>query len=701
MTERNDRLAELRFETPLSLARGIGPARARELAAAGITTVGQLLCHLPHRWEDRRRVLTVRELAAPGAVALRGRLHDLKAVRVRRRGLSLVRGRFEDATGSLGVVWFNRPYLPGWVDGGGEYLLYGEVKAVSRERFELINPSCERAEEAVHGARVVPVYPKLGALGPALLRRIFAGLLPRVDFSSVPEPLPSDLLRRRDLPTLGEALARLHAPGEEVDFEALNERRDPGLVRLIFGELLELQLALARLREREIGALKGHAYRLDEQVRKAAREVLPFRLTQAQRRAAKEIVDDLLAPRPMLRLLQGDVGSGKTVVAALAIVVAVESGLQAAFMAPTELLAEQQFRTLERLLGRRYRVALLTGSADRSGAAEAAREALARGEIQVAVGTHALIEERVRFARLGLAVIDEQHRFGVVQRQLLEQKGDRPDLLVMTATPIPRSLALTVYGDLAPSVIDELPPGRLPIATRVVPAAKRREVYREVRAGLDLGERAYVVFPLIAESDLVEAEALTSLGEKVRAFLAPHAAALLHGQVPPAEREAALAAFARGDVSVLLATTVIEVGIDVPEATWMVIESAERFGLSQLHQLRGRVGRGSAASRCVALHGKLSAQARRRLDVFAGTTDGFAIAEADLDLRGPGDLLGTRQAGLPRLAVADLGADRSWLEAAREEAAHLVARWQDPDLAALRCRLEPGEPDWQGPFGGG
>ena len=431
-------------------------------------------------------------------------------------------------------------------------------------------------------------------------------------------------------------------------------------------------------------------------MRAVARAVLPFRLTAAQKRALGEIVADLGGPSPMLRLLQGDVGSGKTIVAALALVVALESGLQGAFMAPTEILAEQHFASLSRLLGDRYRLALLTGS---SPDLARARERLAAGEVQLAVGTHALIQEGVAFRRLGLAVIDEQHRFGVMQRQLLARKGERPDLLVMTATPIPRSLALTAYGDLDLSVVDELPPGRTPVATEVVPVKGRREVYRRLAAALAAGERAYVVVPLVEESAQVAAASIAEAEARVRHDLPGASVAVVHGRLPLPERAAAMRAFADGRAAVLLATTVIEVGVDVPEATWMVIESAERFGLAQLHQLRGRVGRGPGLSRCVALHGRLAAEARQRLDTFAATTDGFAIAEADLRMRGPGDLLGTRQAGLPDLRVADLAADWPWVERAREDAAELLERRDEPQVAALLERLAPAAAERAARFG--
>ncbi len=445
------------------------------------------------------------------------------------------------------------------------------------------------------------------------------------------------------------------------------------------------QLTLALLRERAKREKRTRTYRVD---RKILAEIPPFPLTGAQERVVGEILDDLARPHPMLRLLQGDVGSGKTLVAALALAAALESGYQGAFMAPTELLAEQHYANLERLLDGRYPMALLTGSTASAADADRLRAGLTSGEIRLVVGTHALIQEGVEFQDLGLAVIDEQHRFGVEQRALLRGKGDRPDLLVMTATPIPRSLALTAYGDLPVSTLDEMPPGRSPVVTEVVPAKERGKVYGRLLEALEAGGRAYVVAPLIEESEQIAASSLAEVEERVREELPGIPSAVLHGRVPAAERERIMRAFARGEIRVLVATTVIEVGVDVPEATWMVLESAERFGLAQLHQLRGRVGRGTGQAVCVAIHGRLSELAKRRLEVFASTVDGFEIAEADLAIRGPGDLLGTRQAGLPSLRVARLPEDWDWLLRARDDVKEMLGRLEGSALAALTGRVE-------------
>ena len=729
----------LDWNTPVDALEGVGPVRRRELEDAGLATVGDLLLHLPRTYQDRRfRTPVSRVLAESEAgelpsreVTLRGRLSGLRVLRTRRRGLTLVRGRLDDGTGVLPVIWFNRPYLTRQIPDGAEVLLHGEVREGRGGGPELLNPALERLEEEGGGATepreapreaLVPVYPGAGSCGPAFLAGLTRQVLERFDpRRRVRDPLPPELLRRHGLPALGEALHRVHRPPVETEdagsesgmsegerdgrdaaeVEAWLARDSPAHRRLIYGELLDLQLRVGLARARQAEVRQSFRIRVDDRIRDVCRKLLPFRLTGAQRRVLREIVEDMTRPRPMLRLLQGDVGSGKTIVAALALTVALENGLQGAFMAPTELLAEQHFASLRRLLGDRFRIALVTASATGSMEDRRAVEAdLETGRIRLAVGTHALFQEGVRFDRLGLAVIDEQHRFGVEQRRRLQAKGLdaglHPDILVMTATPIPRSLALTAYGDLDLSLLDELPPGRTPVATEVVPAGRRADIHRRLAEELADGGRAYVVFPLIEDSDRVAAEALERRGEEVRARFSDIPSTVIHGRLSREERDAAMGAFARGDVRLLIATTVIEVGVDVPEASWMVIESAERFGLAQLHQLRGRVGRGDRPSRCIALHGRLSEDGRRRLEVFARTTDGFEIAEEDLALRGPGELLGTRQAGLPAFRTADLLRDHRWLLRARDDARELLPRLGDPELAALRRRLEARGPAGEG-----
>jgi len=675
------------LHTPLSSIRGIGPSRVRALEKAGLRTVLDLVLWLPHRYEDRREARTVAEAAVGEAGTFRGTLSGMRRLRTRRRGFSLVRGVLRDASGEVPAVWFNQPYLAQQVVAGEEYLLHGQVRE-SREGtgIELVNPSCERIGRIGpigRIGRIAPIYPAVSGtrgLGPATLGRVVETVLGGLDLPrQVADTLPPDLLDRYGLPRLGEALLALHRPDGLADVEALNGRRSPAHLRVIYGELLETQLALALLRSRETAAPKLLRPRVGKKLLDELRGLVPFPLTAAQERVLREIAADLAGPRPMLRLLQGDVGSGKTAVAALALGIVLANGFQGAFMAPTELLAEQHFASLARLLGKRWRLGLFTGTTGRS--SEIA-------EIDLAVGTHALIQEKVAFRRLGLAVVDEQHRFGVEQRAELRRKGEGTDLLVMTATPIPQTLALTAWGDLEISTIDELPPGRTPVATHVLPARQREKVYARVRAELEAGGRAYVVAPRIEESDRVAAASLAEVEEHVRELLPEWPYAVLHGRLPAPERERAMRAFAAGEVRLLVATTVIEVGVDVPEATCMVLESAERFGLAQLHQLRGRVGRGTQPSLCFALHGKLTDEAKRRLEVFASTNDGFVLAEADLEIRGPGDLLGTRQAGLPQFRFARFPDDREWLERARDDARQLLGRLEEPGLEALREQTE-------------
>ncbi|HEY8022003.1 MAG TPA: ATP-dependent DNA helicase RecG [Thermoanaerobaculia bacterium] len=693
------------LDAPVSNLPGVGPARARALAAAGCTTLYDLLAHLPVRYEDRRALATVAQalalLPTPAEPSgegewarewtLRGRLAGLRLLRLP-RGKTMVRGSLVDATGALPVLWWNRPYLARQADPAADYLLHGRLRA-TRTGAELLNPSVERvdAADAAGGPQgLTAVYRGVRGAGPAVMARLLAPLLDRLAAdaaaATAEDPLPASLRERRLLPPLGEALLFLHRPPSDSDLanlDALKHRATAAHRRLLYGERLETQLALGLLRQRRASFHRSRRLKVTRPLARLLREIPPFPLTAAQRRVVAEIAADLGGPHPMERLLQGDVGSGKTIVAALALALAAENGLQGALMAPTELLAEQHFAGLERLLGERYRTALFTSS---SPDLDRRRRELAAGAVDLAVGTHALLQDSVCFARLGLAVVDEQHRFGVAERRRLLAKGDSPDLLVMTATPIPRSLALTAYGDLDLSVLDELPPGRRPVATEVVSARERRAVYDRLAEALAAGVRAYVVFPRIEEGG--SAEALAARGERIRQRLAAFPSAVLHGRLPATERDRAMRAFAIGEIRLLIATTVVEVGIDVPEATWMVIESAERFGLAQLHQLRGRVGRGLGEARCVAIVGRATEEARRRLAVFAATTDGFLLAEADLALRGPGDLLGSRQAGVPSLALADPAADLDLLLQARDDARELLPRLAEPGLAALRRRAE-------------
>lgn len=696
---------------PITGARGVGPVLGRRLAAAGCRRIVDLLAHLPLRYEDRRTLGRLpgvddegSESAAPGPLTVVARLANVKRVFGRRR-FSRVEAVACDGAARVDVVWFNRPYLARQLEEGVPYLLHGPLRRRGEDGpWQLSNPSVERigGEEPedgleFEGGGVRPVYGRIGEVPPSRVARLAADAVRDLRAASGPEWieewLPRDERTKHRLPRLAEALTEVHSPSPEAPIEELNSRRSPAHARLAYGEFLlqQLQLAAARRQRRRSG--KPHRYRADGPAWAAATRLVPFRLTGAQERVLGEIAEDLAGKEPMLRLVQGDVGSGKTVLAALSCLVAARSGLQSALMAPTELLAEQHFASLERLLGARMTIALVTSSQRVASDGGDVDERVADGRVDLVVGTHALIEERTRFAKLGLAVIDEQHRFGVVQRQSLARKGLRPDLLVMTATPIPRSLALTVYGDLDVSILDELPPGRRPVETRVTTDGGMEEAVEEVRRRLERGGRAYVVFPLIDGGEGAAA-GLPSLEDSgpnwARALAAP--CGVVHGRLRRQERDETMGRFAGGSIQVLLATTVIEVGVDVPEATAMVILGAERFGLAQLHQLRGRIGRGTDPALgdplCIAIAGEPSAEAERRLDVFAATSDGFRIAEKDMRQRGPGEILGTRQAGLPRFRFGDLARDWRWLVAARQDAAGLLNRLADPANEALRRQLE-------------
>ena len=680
---------------PVQFVRGVGPERAASLAKAGVSAVEDLLYYLPFRYEDRRSFAAIRDLHAGMKVSVSGTIVVAGLRRARR--LSVYEAQIEDATGRLRAVWFNQPFLRTTLERGKKVVIYG---AVERDRYAggrltMSSPQYELLDDGeadpIHTGRIVPVYEKLGSLTGRALRRVLVPLARELP-DEMPDPLPPETRERLGVVARAAALREVHAP-ENVPVEQLNAARSPGHVRLILEELFLFQLGLALRREAVRERRKGIPVEVTERAREAVKKILPFHLTAAQKRVLREIADDMRASAPMNRLVQGDVGSGKTMVALLSMSLAVENGAQAAFMAPTEILAEQHYLTFRRLLKKvGYRAELLT-SAVKGKERAAVLGRIASGDTAIVVGTHALIQGDVKFHRLGLAVVDEQHRFGVLQRRELSAKGNLVDVLVMTATPIPRTLALTAYGDLDVSVVDERPPGRQPVRTVHRPSTARREVVEMVRREVAAGHQAYVVYPLVEESEKLEdVQAATAMFEEWKAALPGVSIGLLHGRMKTAEKEAVMSAFSAGQASVLVATTVIEVGVDVPNATVMIVEHAERFGLAQLHQLRGRVGRGRAASTCVLLtHGKLSEEARARAQVMVDTEDGFVIAEKDLEIRGPGDFFGTRQSGLPTFRVANLIRDRALLEKAREEALRFAATWKEGrPPAELRAFLEEG-----------
>jgi ATP-dependent DNA helicase RecG len=690
----------LKTTTELRYLKGVGPRRAESLRRLGLETVEDLLYVLPFRYEDRTAFSSIDDLAAGGPeTTLDVRVATRRLIRTRRPGFSIFEAWLEDASGSIRAVWYNQPYLDrvfvedrrAVVFGRPTLDRYGRETILENPDYEILD---EHDAEGVHTGRIVPVYRKVADLSSRMQRNLIHRALAEAE-RPYPEILPEAIRGRHGLLDRASALDLAHFPPRGTALADLALRATAAQRTLAFEEIFLLQLALAARRHGIKEEERGIAYRVTDALRTRLATLLPFRLTEAQKRVLREIGADLRSPHPMHRLLQGDVGSGKTIVALLTLLVAVDNGYQGVLMAPTEILAEQHYRNLARLLdGKDVPVtrALVTGSL-RAAARRRCLEGLATGAVRIAVGTHALFETDVQFHRLGLVVVDEQHRFGVEQRAALSNKGVRPDVLVMTATPIPRSLALTLYGDLDLSVIDEMPPGRQPVRTVVRREADRERVYEALRREVEQGRQAYVVVPLVEETAKSDLKAATVFAAHLREeVLRGITVGLLHGRMKGHEKDRVMGAFAAGAIQVLVATTVVEVGVDVANASVMVIEHAERFGLSQLHQLRGRVGRGSARSYCVLMVGDTEAgtAAEERLRVMAETSDGFRIAEKDLEIRGPGAVFGTQQHGLSDLQfLAVVLRDPGLLEAARSEAQTLFA---DPSgrlaarkiLAALR-----------------
>lgn len=663
---------------------GVGAQLAARLAKLDIRAPRDLLLHLPLRYEDETR-LTAIAVARPGFPAqIEGEVVSCDVTLRPRRQLV---AHIADASGTLVARWLHfYPSQQKLLAPGRRVRLFGEVRG-GFFGSEMVHPRVHpvNAGESLPEA-LTPVYPTTAGLGQATLRKLIDRALAS---ETVAEVLPPALCARLGLPGLAEALRALHHPSPEVPASVLEDRQHPAWRRIKFEELLAQQISLRRAYNAR-RARRAPALAAGDGLARRLLAGLPFALTAAQRRAVAEIAADLAVPHPMQRLLMGDVGSGKTIVAALAMLQAADAGYQAALMAPTEILAEQHWQKLSQWLAPLgIEVGWLSGSrGKRARAAEMAR--LADGELMLAVGTHALIEDPVALPRLGLAVVDEQHRFGVRQRLALREKGAAgalgPHLLMMSATPIPRTLAMSHYADLDVSVLDELPPGRTPVITKLVSDARRGEVIARVRAGCAEGRQAYWVCPLIEESEALQLQTAQDTYDTLVAALPELRIGLVHGRLKPAEKSATMAAFAAGEVHLLVATTVIEVGVDVPNASLMVIEHAERFGLAQLHQLRGRVGRGSAASVCILLYAQpLSQSGRARLKVIYENSDGFAIAREDLRIRGPGEFVGARQSGLPLLRYADLEADGDLLEAAREASTSLL-RDHPQAAAALQER---------------
>lgn len=689
------------LSTAAQYTKGVGDARARLLANKGIRTVEDLLYYLPFRYEDRTRVRGLGEVR-PGEIAtVMAPVLRARTLRLRRSPLKIFSAEVGQGPHRLHCKWFNSPYLEGIIQPGQLLALHGKVEVDLYEGgLQILQPQYEILPELPGGTgvagyslevgRIVPIYETVGGrrLGSRFFRRVIHYALESL--AGVEDPLPASVTAQLGLIPRWEALRNVHFPPPGTRLSDLEAFRSPAQVRLIFEEffLLETGLALKRKRARQ---RPGIAFRADARIRESLKRVLPFHPTAAQKRALAEIVEDLRASRPMHRLLQGDVGSGKTIVALQAAVIAIENGYQVVLMAPTEVLATQHYLYFRRLLrDAGYPVVLLSSSATPK-EKKAIKKLLAEGRARMAIGTHALVEEDVQFQSLGLVVIDEQHRFGVLQRLQLMQKGRTPDTLVMTATPIPRTLALTLYGDLDVSVLDELPAGRLPVLTRQIAEEAATEAYEFVRSQAASGAQAFIVCPLIEDSvpeDGARAGDWRS-ALKVHQFLSHDVfpefqVGLLHGRMSSEEKEQTMQVFQSGEIRILVGTTVIEVGVDVPNATVMVIQQAERFGLAQLHQLRGRVGRGRKQSHCLLLTSRDQTEtARQRLAALERTHDGFEIAELDLRLRGPGEFMGTRQTGLPALRIAELLRDQEILEWARRLAMDFVETGDGQELTRL------------------
>ncbi len=654
--------------------KGVGPARAEQLDHKGLRVVEDLLTYAPFRYEDRSNLKTIAQLAPGEMATVMVEVRSTRMVGLKRRDLALFEATFIDGSqGRLVGKWFKGGYLNEVLTPGRRVALFGKIEFDSYTgQLSILHPDYEimyaddDEDNALHTGRIVPIYEAAGKVTARLFRRIMRNILDSLP--PIPDPLPPHLLEKLKLPDQWTSLRALHFPEPTADLRLLNAARSPAHFRLIFEEFFWLECGL-QLKKRNARKANGIAFALTDRVRDRIKQMLPFRPTRAQKRVLGEIAADMAAPYPMSRLLQGDVGSGKTLVAAEAAIIAIENGYQVCLVAPTEILATQHYLYLKRLLDPLgYVVAPLTGSMT-AREKKKIKEMLSMGLVNIAVGTHALMEEDVDFQKLGLAIIDEQHRFGVMQRLKLMKKGVHPDVLVMTATPIPRTLALTIYGDLDTSVIDEMPPGRQPIVTRHVQDNGVELVWSFVLQQVQAGRQAYVVYPVIEESETAAMKAATQMHEHLSTIVFPQLkVGLLHGKLPASEKQSAMDAFKRGETDILVSTTVIEVGVDVPNATVMVIEQAERFGLAQLHQLRGRVGRGGEQSHCVLVTSKLNDIGRERIRTMVSSNDGFHIAEVDMKLRGPGEFFGTKQSGIPELRFGNFMRDQDILEAARDEA---------------------------------
>lgn len=662
---------------PVQYIKGVGPFRARLLARLGIKTLRDALFSIPYRYEDRSSIKKIIHLRPNEFMTVTGRVRQTRIVSPNPR-LKIFELVISDSSGIFTAKWFNQGYLEKVFNRDDEVVLYGLIKLNYRGTgLEMVNPEyeilngddSEQMQTNIHTGRIVPIYRLTEGLSQKQMRNIMYSILNACQQHISEDPMPLDILQRHKLPAFSESIQNIHFPSADISLDDLNRGTTVYHRRLVFDELFTFQTGLAIMKKDSL-TNKGISFAAHGMLIKKLMSRLPFKLTAAQQRVLQEIKKDMNSDVPMNRLVQGDVGSGKTIVAVSAMLIAVENGYQAALMAPTEILAVQHYINISQMLKEiDVKVHLITGSIKLKGKKKIA-ETIKTDEANILIGTHALIQENVSFEKLGLVVIDEQHRFGVVQRATLKKKGLNPDTIVMTATPIPRTLAMTLYGDLDCSVIDELPPGRTPIQTMLFDESERtmNEIYRLIETETKNGRQVYFVYPLIEESEKIDLESAIEGAKALQKRFSHLKVGLIHGRMKAEEREDIMGRFKDGSINILVSTTVIEVGIDVPNATLMIIKHAERFGLAQLHQLRGRVGRGSSRSYCVLLQHKSTEDSRKRLGVMVRTTDGFIIAEEDLKIRGQGEFFGTKQSGVPDFKVTNLFRDVKILEDARREA---------------------------------
>ncbi len=666
-------------EFPIQYIKGVGPRRAKLLNTLGIKTAEEALYYLPYRYEDRKNIKKISALGYGRLETVIGKVVAAEIIKLPKRNMKLFELTVSDGSGLVKGKWFNQPFLKKNFEVGQEVILSGVVKRNPYWGigFEFDNPEYEfvtdDGDAFIHTARIVPIYRTTSGLSVRQLRTIMFNLI-NTCIDDVSDHIPDEILRRNNFQGLTESILNSHFPESGTNIDSLNSGASIYQKRLYFDELFKFELGLSVIkRGKEIE--KGIAFSSDGALVRKFLGTLKFKLTSSQQRVFEEILHDMRRPHPMNRLLQGDVGCGKTVIAVMAMLTAAECGYQAALMAPTEILAGQHYINIHKMIeDTGLNICLMTGSKNiLRGEREALRCNIESGKINIVIGTHALIQEGVEFKNLGLAIIDEQHRFGVMQRALLRKKALNPDILVMTATPIPRTLSMTLYGDLDCSVIDELPPGRRPVITRLFNAGQKEYIYRVIAEETKKGRQVYVVYPVIDETEKTNLKSAIIGKEALEKIFPNLRIELIHGRLKPQERENIMASFKKGEIDLLVSTTVIEVGVDVPNAAMMLIVHAERFGLSQLHQLRGRVGRGGSQSYCFLLaYEPVGEDARRRLDIMVKSSDGFKIAEEDLSIRGPGEFFGTRQAGMPDLKIANIIRDARLLDAARKEAFALI-----------------------------